>query len=209
MVEKRDIAGQAERQQSGVHGDWICVGAFAGSHGVRGDVRLKSFTENPKAIFSYKEIHEGADGPLVSFTKVRDVKGGYVVRVDGVSTVDEAQLRKSKQLFVQRDSLVTEAEDEFYLADLIGLKALDEAGTEIGFVRAVENFGAEDLLELVLDEPVKQLGRQVFVPFRKVLVPVVDIKAGSVTIAFAEWQKIHVSERDEDSENNSETSGEE
>ncbi|MBL4638958.1 MAG: 16S rRNA processing protein RimM [Kordiimonadaceae bacterium] len=196
MAEKRDIAGQTDRQQSGVQGDWICVGAFAGSHGVRGDVRLKSFTENPKAIFSYKEIHEGADGPLVSFTKVRQIKDGFVVRVEGVSSVDEAQLRKSIQLFVQRDSLADEAEDEFYLVDLIGLKALDETGTEIGFVRAVENFGAEDLLELVLDEPVKQFGRQVFVPFRKTLVPVVDIKAGSVTIAFAEWLKIHVSERD-------------
>jgi len=196
--------GENERAQAGVEGDWICVGAFSGPHGIKGDIRLKSFTENPKAIFSYKKVHKGADGPLVMLNKVRTVKDGFVVSLEGVTTPEDAQALKSVQLFVPRADLAVEDEDEFYLADLIGLKALNETDAEIGFIRAVENFGSEDLLELVLDEPVKNLGRQVFVPFRKVFVPVVDIAAGFVKIAFEEWQKIHVSERDVDDEKDGE-----
>lgn len=200
MANEQKIKGREERRQSGIDGDWICVGAIAGSHGVRGDIKLKSFTDGPDAIFSYSEIHKGPDGPLVSLKKVRTTKDGFVARMEGVSTPEEAQALKRSQLFVLRASLPIEEEDEFYLADLIGLIASDEAGSEIGFVRAVENFGSEDLLELVLNEPVKNLGRQVFIPFRKAFVPVVDIAGNSVTVAFKAWQEIHVSERDEDGE---------
>ncbi len=198
MANEQEIKGREERRQSGIDGDWICVGAIAGSHGVRGDIKLKSFTDGPDAIFSYSEIHKGPDGPLVSLKKVRATKDGFVARMEGVSTPEEAQALRSSQLFVSRASLPVEDEDEFYLADLIGLIAFNEAGEEIGFVRAVENFGSDDLLELVLNEPVKNLGRQVFIPFLKALVPTVDIAAGSVTVAFDEWQKNHVSERDTD-----------
>lgn len=192
------VHGENERAQAGIDGDWICIGAIAGSHGVRGDVKLKSFTNGPDAIFSYSEVYKGPNGPLVALTKIRAAKDSFVVRMEGVETPEEAQALKSVQLFVLRASLPQVDEDEFYLADLIGLSAFNETGVEIGFVRAVENFGSEDLLELVLNEAVKNLGRQVFVPFRKVFVPTVDIASGSVTIAFDEWQKIHVSERDAD-----------
>ncbi|MEX0298863.1 MAG: ribosome maturation factor RimM [Kordiimonas sp.] len=198
MANEQDIKGREERRQSGIEGDWICVGAIAGSHGVRGDIKLKSFTDGPDAIFSYSEIHKGPNGPLVSLKKVRATKDGFVARMEGVTTPEEAQALKSSQLFVSRTSLPDEDDDEYYLADLIGLTALDENGEEIGFVRAVENFGSDDLLELVLHEPVKNLGRQVFIPFLKTLVPAVDIGSGTVTVAFDEWQKIHVSERDID-----------
>tara|TARA_R110002096_G_scaffold139257_2_gene293541 strand:- start:81 stop:686 length:606 start_codon:yes stop_codon:yes gene_type:complete len=198
MTNGQESNGREERRQAGIDGDWICVGAIAGSHGVRGDIKLKSFTDGPDAIFTYSEIYKGPNGPLVSLKKVRVAKDSFVVRLEGVETPEEAQALKSTQLFVSRASLPQAEEDEFYLADLIGLIAFDDTGAEIGFVRAVENFGSEDLLELVLNEAVKNLGRQVFVPFRKVFVPTVNIAAGSVTIAFDEWQKIHVSERDTD-----------
>ena len=185
-------------EQAGIEGDWICIGAFAGAHGVRGDVKLKSFTEQPDAIFSYSDIYNGAGGSKVSLKKVRANKDGFVARVDGITSPEEALKLKGKRLYVPRDTFAAEDEDEFYLADLIALTAVDETGTDIGFVKSVENFGAEDLLELILNEPVKGLGRSVFIPFRKALVPVVDIKAGRVEIAFGEWQKIQVSERDTD-----------
>ncbi len=191
---------QEERKQAGIEDDWICVGAFAGSHGVRGDVKIKSFTEDPAAIFTFSALHNGADGPVVKLKKLRATKDGFIGHVDGISTPEEAQLLKSKRLYVPRGAFGAEDEDEFYLADLIALKAVDDSGAEIGFVKAVENFGAEDLLELVLDEPVKGLGKSVFIPFRKALVPTVDIKAGFVEIAFADWQKTQVSERDTDDE---------
>ncbi|MCK0068419.1 ribosome maturation factor RimM [Kordiimonas laminariae] len=192
------IRPKKDLEQAGIEGGWICIGAFAGSHGVRGDVKLKSFTEQPEAIFSYSDIHIGAGGSKVALKKVRASKDGYVARVEGVTNPEDALKLKGKRLYIPRDTFSAEEDDEFYLADLIALTAVDESGSEIGFVKSVENFGAEDLLELILNAPVKGLGRSVFIPFRKALVPVVDIKAGRVEIAFSEWQKSQVSERDTD-----------
>lgn len=188
-----------ERRQRGVEDGWICVGAFAGSHGVRGDTRLKSFTDVPEALFSYPSLHKGPDGPALKIKLLRSAKDGFIVRVDGVSNREDAQALKGKRLYVPREALSAEEdEDEFYLADLIGLEARDTAGTVLGLVRAVENFGAEDLLELVLKQPLKGLGRHAFIPFRKAYVPVVDIREGFVQIAFDDWVETHISERDPD-----------
>lgn len=188
-----------ERRQRGIEDGWICVGAFAGSHGVRGDVRLKSFTDVPNAIFSYPALHKGANGPLLKIKLLRDAPDGFIVRVDGVMNREDAQALKGTKIYVSREALEAELEDEFYLADLIGLEARDASGAVLGIVRAVENFGAEDLLELVLVKPLKGLGRHAFIPFRKAYVPVVDIRGGFVQIAFDDWVETHISERDEDS----------
>lgn len=191
--------GQEERRQAGVEGEWICVGALSGSYGVRGETRLKSFTEDPAAIFSYTALHKGPDGPLMHLKKVRPSKDGFIARLEGLSSPEEAQALKGTRLYVLRDALQSSNnDDEFYLADLIGLAALDVDGTDIGLVRAVENFGADDLLELVLKQPVKGLGRHIYVPFSKAFVPDVNLDAGTVSIAFGDWQKTQVSEREED-----------
>ncbi|MCJ9430721.1 ribosome maturation factor RimM [Kordiimonas marina] len=186
------------RRHHGVENGWIAVGAFAGAHGVRGDVRLKSFTEDPDAIFAYAALHQGAGGPVVRLKKLRADKEGFIVRIGGVADREAAMALKGKQLFVERASLAEEDEDEYYLADLIGLEARDAAGGKIGTVVSVENFGSEDLLELVLDAPVAGLGRYAFVPFRKALVPTVDIAGGFVTIAFSDWLETQTSERGEE-----------
>jgi len=186
------------RRHHGVENGWIAVGAFAGAHGVRGDVRLKSFTETPDAICSYAGLHQGADGAPVKMRKLRADKEGFIVRVDGVADREAAMALKGKQLFVERASLAEEDEDEYYLADLIGLEARDEAGVKIGTVVSVENFGSEDLLELVLDVPVPGLGRYALVPFRTALVPTVDIAGGFVGIAFSDWLETQTSEREEE-----------
>ncbi len=188
-----------ERRQRGIEDGWICVGAFAGSHGVRGDVRLKSFTDVPKAIFSYPALHKGANGPVLKIKLLREAPDGFIVRIDGITNREDAQALKGTKIYVSREALEAEEEDEFYLADLIGLEAQDASGAALGIVRAVENFGAEDLLELVLAKPLKGLGRHAFIPFRKAYVPVVDIRGGFVQIAFDDWVETHISERDEDS----------
>lgn len=190
-----------ERRQRGVEDGWICVGAFAGSHGVRGDTRLKSFTDDPKALFSYPALHNGPDGPVLRVKLLRAAKDDFIVRVDGVMNREDAQALKGKRLYVPREALAAAADDdEYYLADLIGLEAHDTEGSVLGLVRAVENFGAEDLLELVLAKPLKGLGRHAFIPFRKAYVPVVDINGGFVEIAFDDWVETHISERDPDPE---------
>ncbi|WCL54037.1 ribosome maturation factor RimM [Gimibacter soli] len=181
--------GSTERRNQGLEEGWVCVGAFGPAHGVHGDIKVRAFTENPTDLFAFKALHRGANGPLVKLKKKRDDKDdGFVVTVDGVKTREDAMALKGRKLFVPREALDDLAdEDEFYLADLIGLTAEDEGGTEIGFVRAVENFGAEDLVEIVLKAPVEGIGRFAFVPFRKVFVPVVDIKGSRLVIAFADW----------------------
>lgn len=186
-----------ERRQRGIEDGWISVGAFAGSHGVRGDVRIKSFTDEPGALFSYPAVHKGANGPVVKLKLLRQAKDGFIARMEGIHNREDAQALKGTQLFISREAFSAEEdEDEFYLADLIGLEARNEVGEQVGIVRAVENFGAEDLLELVLNSPLKGLGRHAFIPFRKAFVPVVDIKGGYVSVAFEDWVKTQTSERD-------------
>lgn len=177
--------------------DWVEVGALGSPHGVRGDMRLKSFTENPAAIFKFDELHLGANGELVSLSKKGKSKDGFIVHITGVDTPEAVSALPNKQLYVHRAQLPDAPEDEFYLADLIGLEARDEQGAKIGVVNAVENFGSEDLIELILDEPVKGLGRFAFIPFRKALVPTVDIKGGFLIVAFTEWQETQVGKQAE------------
>lgn len=188
---------RTEREHAGIEGDWIKVGSIGSTHGVRGDVRLKSFMEKPAAIFKLDDLRLGAGGTAVSLRKVRSIKDGFVVHIDGVNAPEEAEALKTKGLYVARDSFADSDEDEFFLADLIGLTAVDEVGRELGVVATLENFGAEDLLELVLQEPIKGLGRHVFIPFRKALVPDVRLSAGEIVINFAEWQATQTSERDQ------------
>jgi len=190
--------GQDERHQAGVEGDWVCVGALGAAHGVKGDMRLKSFTENAAAIFNFSDLRLGADGKPVTLTKKGKSKDGFVVHIDGMDTPEDASNMKVRQLYVAREHFGDACEDEFYLADLIGLRAVNLSGTEIGVVASFDNFGAEDLLELVLHQPVNALGRNIFVPFRKTLVPEINLAKRTAVIDFDQWRETQTSERDED-----------
>lgn len=190
--------GEKERAQAGVSGDWVCVGTLGAPRGVKGDLRLKPFTENAAAIFKFTSLHLGAGGAPVALKKVGKSKDGFIVHIDGVNSPEEAGAFSRKDLYVPRTEFGDADEDEFYLADLIGLRALDLSGSEIGTVSSFDNFGAEDLLELVLHEPVKGLGRTIFVPFRKTLVPEIKLDEGVAVIDFALWSETQTSERDGD-----------
>ncbi len=181
-----------DKRQQGVDGNWICVGAFAGKHGVRGHIKLRTFTDDPLAIFDFQQVHLGADGKAIQLKKKNQTKNGYTVQLDGVTTPEAAQALNGSKLFVPRSALSEHDEnaadgDEYFLADLIGLKVLSLKGDPLGHVRSVENFGAEDLIEINLFDPVKGLGQFVFVPFRVALVPVVGIKAGTISVDMDAW----------------------
>ena len=182
-----------ERVQQGVEDGWVCVGALGASHGVRGELRLRSFTDDEETIFAFDDLRKKPNGASIKVKKVRRHKDDYIVRVDGIENREDAQALKTTKLYIPRDVLDdVKDDDEFYLADLIGLNAIDEAGNWLGFVRAVENFGSEDLIEVVLDEPVKGLGRFAFIPFRKVFVPTIDLKADRLGVNWADWLKTQV-----------------
>lgn len=162
----------------------ICVAKIGAAHGVRGEVRLWSFTADPSAIAGYGPL-ESADGRVFEIETLRPAKDCQVARFKGISDRNAAERLVHVELFVPRDRLPPPDEDEFYHADLIGLPAVDAAGVELGTVLAVHNFGAGDILEI---RP-RGGGMTVLLPFSAAAVPVVDIAGGRITVdavAFAE-----------------------
>lgn len=158
--------------------DRICVGAIAGSFGVQGEVRLKSFCADPTAIADYGPLftEDGARSYLIKLT--RAVSGGLGARITGVATKEQADALRGVTLYVDRAKLPNLPDDEFYHTDLIGLTALDPGGVVIGTVQAVHNHGAGDLLEITGGA----LKSSLLVPFTRAVVPTVDLKAGRVIV---------------------------
>lgn len=149
----------------------VCVGAIAGSFGVKGEVRLKSFCAEPEAIATYGPLftEDGARSFTVRITGA--VSGGLSARLTGVATREEAEALRGVKLFADRDRLPALPDDEFYHADLIGLVVQDTGGAPLGQVSAVHNHGAGDLLEI---QPPGG-GATVLLPFTREVVPTVDL----------------------------------
>ncbi len=154
----------------------ICVGAIGGAFGVRGEVRLKSFTAEAAAIADYAPLSTEDGSREFDVVVTRSIKNGLAARLSGVVTKEEADALKGTQLFAPRDRLPELPEDEFYHTDLIGLEVRDTGGTVLGKVKSVQNNGADDLLEV--HGPV--LKNTVLLPFTKAVVPTVDLAAGRI-----------------------------
>ncbi|MEM8632609.1 MAG: ribosome maturation factor RimM [Pseudomonadota bacterium] len=158
--------------------DRVCLGAIAGSFGVKGEVRVKSFCADPAAIGDYGAL-ETEDGDRRFEIKIsRPVKGGFAARLSGVGSKEAADALKGTRLYADRASLPEPEDDEYYHADLIGLAALDTGGAPLGKVKAVLNHGASDLLEL----HVPGARTTVMVPFTREVVPTVDISGGRLIV---------------------------
>jgi len=157
----------------------ICLGQIGAPHGVRGEVRLHSFTADPSAIASYGPL-ETEDGRLFEIESLRPAKHALVAKLSGIADRDAAERLANTKLYVPRERLPEPADaDEFYHADLIGLRAVDYAGRDCGTVVAVHNFGAGDLIELRTPH-----GAQTeLLPFDAVSVPEVDIAHGRLVVA--------------------------
>jgi 16S rRNA processing protein RimM len=159
----------------------VCVGAIGGAHGVRGLVRIKSFTETPGDLTAYGELTDEAGERRFSLTVTGRVKGAVLARIADVADRDAAAALKGTRLYVARDALPPPAADEYYYADLIGLAVELPDGTAVGRVRAVDDYGAGDVLEVALDRP-RGGGPVVMVPFTRAAVPVVDPDAGRIVV---------------------------
>lgn len=160
-------------------GSRVCVGQFVGVHGVRGQVKLRSFTGDPEAVASYGPLsdEEGRRSFRVSLTGT--AKDNFLARVEGVATREAAEALTGLRLYVDRAALPdTEDEDEFYHADLIGLRAELADGTLLGTVNAVFDFGAGDMLEI--RTPTGTLDP---LPFTRACVPQVDVKGGRLVVS--------------------------
>jgi 16S rRNA processing protein RimM len=161
--------------------DLILLGEFGRAHGLRGEVRLKSFAAEPAAIASYGPLF-AQDGRRFVLTSVRAAGGGspdmLIARVEGVETREAAEVLNGVRLYAPRDRLPPpESEDEFLAADLIGLKVESTAGAALGTVVAVPNYGGGDLLEIAPPR-----GPTALLPFTKAFVPTVDLAGKRVVI---------------------------
>ena len=155
----------------------ICLGQIGAPHGVRGEVRLHSFTANPTAIATYGPL-ETEDGRVFKIESLRPAKHAFVAKLSGVADRDTAERLANTKLYVPRERLPEPAEaNEFYHADLIGLRAVDNDGRECGTVVAVHNFGAGDIIEIA-----PASGATMLLPFSNAVVPTVDIAGGRVVI---------------------------
>ncbi|MGL4319433.1 MAG: ribosome maturation factor RimM [Paracoccaceae bacterium] len=162
--------------------DRICVGAIAGSYGVAGEVRLKSFCAAPEAIADYGALYteDGTRSFTIKLTRV--VSGGLGARVSGIATKEQADALKGTSLYADRSKLPHLPDNEFYHADLIGLEARDTGGAVLGTVTAVHNHGAGDLLEI------NGKGRKsaLLLPFTVAIVPTVDLQARCIVVDLPE-----------------------
>lgn len=156
----------------------ICLGVIAGAHGIKGLVRVKSFTERPEDLTAYGSLSDEAGARAYALTLKGRVKGVMLAAVDGVTDRNQAEALKGTRLFVEREALpATEDEEVFYHADLIGLAVEDRAGQALGRVAAVHNHGAGDLLEIAPEGGTAD-GALLLLPFTAAAVPLVDLAAG-------------------------------
>jgi len=157
----------------------ICVAQIGGAHGIRGEVKLKSFTADPMAVKDYGPLMSEDGSASFEIEALRPAKGHLVARLRGVEDRDAAERLAHLRLFVPRERLPPAGADEFYYVDLIGLVAVTADGTEVGTVIAVHDFGAGDILEL---RP-RAGGTTIMLPFTDAFVPAVDVAAGRITVA--------------------------
>ncbi len=154
----------------------IVLAAIIGAHGVRGDVRLKLLTDSLENLQRHKTFEAG--GRTLTLVSAREQGNGFVARFAEITDRTAAEALRGTALGVPRALLpAIEQPGEYYHADIIGLRVETETGDGVGQVRAIENYGAGDILDILLED-----GAAIMVPFREAVVPTVDIPGGRIVV---------------------------
>ena len=156
----------------------VCVARIGAAHGVRGAVKLWTFTEDPFAVKRYGPLLSKDGKRQFEVATAREARDHLVATFKGVTTREEAERLNGIELYVAREKLPATDDDEYYHTDLIGLAAVTTEGDTLGRVLAIHNFGAGDIIEIA---PPK--GTTILLPFTNAVVPEVDLKGGRVVIA--------------------------
>ena len=154
----------------------ICVGAIAGAFGVRGEAKIKCFTDNPRAIGDYGPLATEDGKRQFTLKLTRQIKGGYAAHLSGVETREDAEALKGTRLYADRSALPEPDEEEFYYTDLLGLRVETSDGTVIGKIKSVQDFGAGDVIEYVPEGG----GETRYLAFTLDVVPTVDVAGGRI-----------------------------
>lgn len=155
----------------------IFVAQVAASFGLAGEFKLLSYTQNPLDILRYKTLKNEKGEIVLTLTKAKSHKGAILAGACGITDKTQADALKGLKLYISRTDLPKTDEDDFYISDLLGLKVRGEDGQDAGLIKAVENFGAGDLLEIQPPE-----GPSYYLGFTLQNVPHISIPDGFVTI---------------------------
>jgi 16S rRNA processing protein RimM len=156
----------------------ILLGVVIGAQGLKGEVKVKTFTHNPEHLGAYGALH-AKDGRAFIVRAARTSKSDIaVVSLEGVADRSAAEALKGTELFVDRAALPPPDDEEYYHADLIGLSAYDSEDRLLGTVSGLHNFGAGDVIAIARPD-----GSDILLPFTREIVPVVDIKDKRIVVA--------------------------
>ena len=155
----------------------VLVGVVTGVRGLKGDLRINSFTADPEDLTAYGPLWDEAGEVSYQVRVTGKFKGHLIARIKGVSDRTAAETLKGVKLHISRSALPDPEEDEFYHSDLIGLQVVTKSGEFLGTVSAVEDFGAGDILEVASGSY-----KGLVVPFTKEVVPEIDLETGTVTV---------------------------
>lgn len=159
----------------------ICVARIGAAHGVRGAVKLWTFTEDPLAVKDYGVLSTKDGARHFEVMSAREARDHLVATFKGIATRDEAERLNGIELYIPREKLPATEDDEYYHADLIGLAAMTTADETLGRVVAIHNFGAGDIIEIAPSS-----GPTMLLPFTNAVVPTVDLVGGRVVIELPE-----------------------
>jgi len=161
--------------------DQVLVGVIVGAHGIKGEVKLKSFTSEPMSIGRYSPL-QSASGQQFEITKLRAAKGDFIASLKNVNDRSEAEALKGVELFVSREKLPKLNTRETYAHDLIGLDVVLENGSKLGKLVGMPNYGAGDLLEVAIDGS----SETILIPFTNAFVPQEDFSTGRIMVNLPE-----------------------
>jgi 16S rRNA processing protein RimM len=157
--------------------DQVLVGVIVGAHGIKGEVKLKSFTSDPLGIGRYGPL-QSTSGQQFEITKLKATKDDFIASLKNVNDRNEAELLKGVELFVAREKLPKLKTHETYAHDLMGLDVVLESGGKLGKLVGIPNYGAGDLLEVAVDGNTDT----VLIPFTNAFVPQEDFSCGKIIV---------------------------
>jgi 16S rRNA processing protein RimM len=175
MVDKKTTSHHSPPASK--HSRLISLGVISGAHGIRGQVKIKSFTANPEDISCYGPLLDSS-GKQYQLTITGGTNDALIATVGGVTDRNAAEALRNTELFVPRSALPEAGKHEYYHEDLVGLKLLTQDGRPYGTIAAMHNFGAGDLVAIK-----RESGEEEFLPFTRAIFQEIDIKEGRVVIA--------------------------
>jgi len=156
----------------------ILLCTVIGARGLAGELRVKCFTQSPEAVGSYGPLHAEDGRAFVVERATQSAPDEALVSFKGVVDRAGAEALKGLELYVPRKALPAAGAREFYHADLVGLRAMDESDRFLGTVCAIHNYGAGDVIEIDRED-----GGHLLLPFSKDFVPVVNVEAGFLVVS--------------------------